>query len=270
MTTVSGGSRRLSIDDALLLWREYKRTGDVRLRERLVVTFAPMVRYIVYKKLREIPAHYEVEDFVACGLEALVRSIERFDPDKGPSLEQFAWKRIDGAVLDELRRSDWAPRSVRRRERAVRVARRRLAGEHGRAPTRGELSLALGVDADTLLEHERSLAQAQVESLNTPVYGEDGAVIEQIDTLESDDGLADPEASVIRHEAKARLRVAVAGLPERDRKVAVLLYVHELTLSQVGSVLGVSESRVCQIHRELTKKLRAELGESEELFRASA
>ena len=107
-------ARRMSSEDTLALWREYRRTNERALRDRLVLTFAPLVKYIVYKKLREMPARCEAEDFIACGLEALIHSIERYDPEKGATLEQYAWTRIHGAVLDELRRQDWAPRSVRR------------------------------------------------------------------------------------------------------------------------------------------------------------
>ena len=112
-------ARRMSSEDTLALWREYRRTNDRSLRDRLVLTFAPLVKYIVYKKLREMPARCEAEDFIACGLEALIHSIERYDPAKGATLEQYAWTRIHGAVLDELRRQDWAPRSVRRWERDI-------------------------------------------------------------------------------------------------------------------------------------------------------
>ena len=99
------------------------------LRDRLVLTFAPLVKYIVYNKMREMPARCEVEDFISCGLEALINSIERYDPEKGATLEQFAWTRIHGAVLDELRRQDWAPRSLRRWERDIAKAREQLHGD---------------------------------------------------------------------------------------------------------------------------------------------
>src|SRR6201986_4764272 len=118
-TSTSGTRRRVSAEDALALWREYKDTGDLQVRNRLVMTYAPLVKYIVYKKVREMPARCEVEDFISCGLEALMHSIERYDPSKGATLEQYAWTRIHGAVLDELRRQDWAPRSVRRWERDI-------------------------------------------------------------------------------------------------------------------------------------------------------
>src|SRR6202012_1390779 len=130
---------RLSAEQSLDLWREYQRTGDSRLRDRLVLTFAPMVKYIVYRKIREMPARCEVDDFISCGLEALIKSIDRYDPEKGATLEQFAWTRIHGAVLDELRRFDWAARSLRRMEREMSRARERFNAIHGRKPTKAEL-----------------------------------------------------------------------------------------------------------------------------------
>src|SRR6185312_17057733 len=140
MARVKDRTGRLSAQETLRLWQQYKETGDARVRDRLVLTFAPMVKYIVYKKVREIPARCEVDDFISCGLEALIRSIDRYDPEKGATLEQFAWTRIHGAVVDELRRTDWAPRSLRRWERDITKAREKFTSLYGRAPSRSELS----------------------------------------------------------------------------------------------------------------------------------
>src|SRR5919106_84800 len=106
-TAAATTGKRITSEDALALWRTYKATGDAQARTRLVMTYAPLVKYIVFKKVRELPARCEVEDFISCGLEALIASIDRYDPGKGATLEQFAWTRIHGAVLDELRRQDW-------------------------------------------------------------------------------------------------------------------------------------------------------------------
>src|SRR5512144_899342 len=142
--------RRFSQDDAWSIWRRYKATGDITLRDRLVFSYAPLVKYIVYRKVRELPARCEVEDFISCGLEALLAAIERYDPDKGATLDQFAWTRIHGAVLDELRRQDWAPRSLRRWERDIARARQQFSGIHGRRPTRDELADMLAITVDEL------------------------------------------------------------------------------------------------------------------------
>ena len=262
----SNAAGRLSAEQALDLWRDYQRTGDPRLRDRLVLTFAPMVKYIVYRKIREMPARCEVDDFISCGLEALIKSIDRYDPDKGATLEQFAWTRIHGAVLDELRRNDWAPRSLRRLDREIGKARDNFFRLYGRRPTREELADALGITVQDIVRHQDDLAQASVGSLNALVNGEEDGATERIDTLISDDIDADPEHFAVTGEAKERFREAFECLAPRERKIAVLLYVYNLTLREIGEILGVTESRVCQIHGQITKKLRAELEVDEQLF----
>jgi RNA polymerase sigma factor for flagellar operon FliA len=256
----------MSADDALELWREYRRTEDPRVRDRLVLTFAPMVKYIVYRKVREMPARCDVDDFISCGLEALIRSIDRYDPEKGATLEQFAWTRIHGAVLDELRRHDWAPRSLRRWDRELSKARDQFVGLYGRKPSREELASAMGVTTDELVRRQDELARAQIGSLNAVVHSDDDAAIERIDTLAADDRDSDPESSVMALAAKERFRKAFDLLPPRERKIAVLLYVYNLTLREIGEILGVTESRICQLHAQILKTLRTQLKSDEQLF----
>src|SRR5665213_1084190 len=136
---------RMSQEALLGLWRQYHDNGNISARDRLVFSLAPIVKCIVYRKIREIPAYREVDDFISCGLEALIRSLDRYDPDKGATLEQFAWTRIHGAVLDELHRHDWAPRSLRRDERAINTARERFLSVHERHPSREELAAQVGM-----------------------------------------------------------------------------------------------------------------------------
>jgi RNA polymerase sigma factor for flagellar operon FliA len=266
MRSVKDKNGRLSAQETLALWQSYKESGDPRLRDRLVLTFAPMVKYIVYRKVREIPARCEVEDFISCGLEALIRSIDRYDPAKGATLEQFAWTRIHGAVLDELRRNDWAPRSLRRWDRDINKAREQFVGLYGRPPSNAELSDALGIETSELVRRQDEITRSHVGSLNTLVLSDDDTTIERIDTLPSEDREADPVHSAMRDDAKARFRAAFERLSPRDRKVAVLLYVYNLTLREIGEILGVTESRVCQIHGQITKKLREQLAADEQLF----
>src|ERR1700753_1539423 len=263
-------SGRMSAQETLELWTQYKQTGDARIRDRLVLTFAPMVKYIVYKKAREIPARCEVEDFISCGLEALTRSIDRFDPNKGATLEQFAWTRIHGAVLDELRRNDWAPRSLRRWDREIGKARDNFFRLYGPPPRREELADALGIEVKDLVRHQDELTQASVGSLNALVNGEEDMATERIDTLVSEDTDADPEHFAVTGEAKERFREAFECLAPRERKIAVLLSVYNLTLREIGEILGVTESRVCQLHAQILKTLRSHLANDEQLFNAVA
>jgi RNA polymerase sigma factor FliA len=260
------GTKRMSPDDALALWQEYRDSGDQRLRDRLIMTYAPLVKYIVFKKIRELPARCEVEDFISCGLEALITSIDRYDPEKGATLEQYAWTRIHGAVLDELRRQDWAPRSLRRWERDINKARDQFIGVHGRKPTREELADSLATTVEELRTREDEISSSEITSLNTLVISDDETTIERIDTLIDDDGRNDPEHATATSEAKDKFRRAFARLPVRERELAVLLYVKNLTLREVGDILGVSESRVCQIHSQLKRRLRDALGSEELLF----
>jgi RNA polymerase sigma factor for flagellar operon FliA len=266
MTTVTPSRKRISTEDALALWRAYKDTGDIETRNRLVMTYAPLVKYIVFKKVRELPARCEVDDFISCGLEALIASIDRYDPGKGATLEQFAWTRIHGAVLDELRRLDWAPRSLRRWERDIYRAREQFTSLHGRRPTREELADMLAVTPEVLRRHEDDIAVSDVTSLNSLVIGADESTVERIDTIASTDTRLDPEHAATTQNAKDKFRRAFDMLPKREREVAVLLYVKNLTLREIGEILGVSESRICQIHSQLKRTLRQQLSEHAQLL----
>ncbi len=268
MEIIGKRAARAPAAEVLATWREYRRTGERELRDRLIFMFMPMVRYIVYRKVREVPAQCDVEDFLSCGLEALIHSIERYDPDKGATLEQYAWTRIHGAVLDELRRHDWAPRSLRRDERAINSARESFLAAHERPPTREELAAQVGMTPIQLTGRLDEVVLAEVGSLNRIVRSDESATIERIDTLESSDEDCDPIASAERGEAKERFRTAFARLSKQEREVAVLLYVEDWTLRDIGERLGVSESRISQIHTQLRGRLYEQLSGELALFNA--
>ena len=208
-------TKRLSSEQTLTLWKQYQRSGDPALRDRLVLTFAPLVKYIVYKKVREMPARCEVEDFISCGLEALIRSIDRYDPSKGATLEQYAWTRIHGAVLDELRRQDWAPRSVRRWERDIEKASVEFTALHGRHPSSEELAESIGCSVKELRQRIEEISRSDLTSLNTVVLSDDETTIERMDTLASTDERLDPEhaAQTERREGPLPRGVQQAAAP---------------------------------------------------------
>ncbi len=268
METIDRREARAPAAKVLAIWEEYRRTGERRHRDRLIFMFTPMVRFIVYRKVREVPAQCEVEDFMSCGLEALIRSIERFDPDKGATLEQYAWTRIQGAVLDELRRQDWAPRSLRRDERTINAAREQFFALHERQPDREELAVRVGMTPLQLTARLDEAALAEVGSLNRVVRSDEHATVERIDTLPSRDADGDPIRCAERREAKERFRQAFGDLSATEREVAVLLYVEDWTLREVGARLGVSESRVSQIHTRLRRRLHEQLADEAPLFSA--
>jgi RNA polymerase sigma factor FliA len=258
--------RRFSQAEALSLWRRYRETGDARLRDRLIMTYAPLVKYIVYRKIREVPSHQEADDYISRGLEALIGSIDRYDPAKGATLEQFLWTRIHGAVLDELRRQDWAPRSVRRFDREVVNAVRSFRAIHGREPTDAELADSLAVTLEELRAHRADLARADVGSLNATAAEahEDDSGVERVELIESGDGRSRPEHAAMLGDTKRAFRQAFETLSVREQEICVLLYVKHLTLREVGQVMGVTESRVSQLHSGLRKKLRERLQGHEE------
>jgi RNA polymerase sigma factor FliA len=251
---------------ALIAWNEYRRSGERELRDRLVFMFMPMVRYIVYRKVREIPAHCDAEDFLSCGVEALINSIDRYDPDKGATLEQYAWTRVQGAILDELRRQDWAPRSLRRDGRKIEGAFAGFVAENERRPSHAELAARVGMTPRKLSERMDQVALSELDSLNRVVHSEEAMPIERIDTLCSHDDDCDPVSSAARGAAKESFRRAFASLSAREREVATLLYAREWTLREIGERLGVSESRVSQIHTRLRKRLYELLAGEATLF----
>jgi RNA polymerase sigma factor for flagellar operon FliA len=259
-------TKRVATDELQQLWHAYRASGDKRLKDRLVLSLAPMVKFIVYRKVRAVPAHVEVEDYLSVGLEALIVSIGRYDPEKGATLEQYCWTRVHGAVLDELRRQDWAPRSVRRWERDIEKAVEDFTGVHGRRPTQPELADLLGCSLEELRERRDDIARSDVTSLNAVVLSDDDAQIERLDTLASGDARLDPEAAAVASDAKGRFRRAFADLPQREREIAVLLYVKHLTMAEAGEVMGVSESRICQIHGRTKRTLRTRLEDDAALF----
>jgi RNA polymerase sigma factor for flagellar operon FliA len=268
-TTRKRTDRRPTSEELLQRWEVYRASGDRAIRDELVFLLTPLVRHIVGRKIRQLPAYCEMDDLVASGFEALIVSIERFDPAKGATLEQFAWTRINGAILDELRRRDWAPRSLRRWEREAEGARRDLRARLDREPTDAELAVHLESTVDDVRTRRDQLALAEVESLATTVAGSDGVTVDRADTIPTTDRSTDPAHALEVGDARARVAAAVAELPQREREVALLLYVEGRRLREIGEILGVSESRVCQIAGTLRRRLRAALGAHAELLVAA-
>ena len=263
-------TRRRSSAETLELWREYTATRDPRVRDRLVLKLTPIVRYIANRQIRRLPSHLDLDDFLSCGFEALIRSIDRFDPERGSTLEQFAWTRIHGAMIDELRQGDWAPRSLRRWEREAAAARQRLTIALGCEPSRAELADAIGITRSQLEARHADLARAEVGSLNRPVDSADETPVEVVDTLQATDWSTDPEYAATRRAAHARLLQAIAHLPERDRKAVLMRYLEERPLHEIGAELGLTESRVCQIIGAARTKLRAQLAQDADCLLAAA
>jgi RNA polymerase sigma factor for flagellar operon FliA len=242
------------------LWRRYKDQGDERARERLVVAYSPLVKFIAGRMASGLPSHVEEADLISYGLLGLIGAIERFDPDREIKFETFAVARVKGAIIDELRSLDWVPRSVRARARDVEKAHAELEAQLQRAPTDEEMAtkLDVGIDEfnDSLLEIANSsvLALDDLWTFADPEGG--GSQISVLDTIH-DPNAVDPEIEAQASELKDRLADAIESLPERERLVVALYYYENLTLREIGEVLGVTESRVSQLHTKAVLGLRS-------------
>src|SRR5690606_38004402 len=157
------------------------------LRDRIVVSYLPLVRHIAYRKVRELPAWCDVEDLISSGVEGLIGAIDRYEPDKGATLEQFVWTRMQGAALADLRKLDWAPRSLRRREREIERAREACVVATGRQPTTAELAEAMEVEESELQAWLRDISVSDLSSLNEVTTTEEDGAVEVMQTIRDED-----------------------------------------------------------------------------------
>ena len=247
-------------DETQSLWLEYRRTGDQRLRDRLVLTYAPLVKYVAGRLGSGLPAHVDEGDLVSYGLLGLMGAIERYDPERDVKFETYAISRIKGSIIDELRAMDWVPRSVRSRARDIERAIAELEAKLGRAPTDEEISVKLGISEDELEESLSEISRSSIAALDElwTVSGSGGDQVALIDTIEDTTG-PEPQSELAATELKEALGEAIARLPEREKLVVTLYYYEELTLREIGEVLGVTESRVSQLHTKAILRLKAHL-----------
>ncbi|PRX48403.1 RNA polymerase sigma-28 (SigD/FliA/WhiG) subunit [Prauserella shujinwangii] len=252
----SGGDTETTIQS---LWKEFVSTQDQRIRDRLVLHYAPLVKYVAGRVGTGLPTHVDVGDLIQSGIFGLVDAIEKFDPDRGLRFETYAMQRIRGAILDDLRSQDWVPRVVRSRAREVERAIDRLGAKLHRTPTDAELAAELGITLDELRELYGQLRLTSVVALEDLVsVGKDSGSL--VDTLPDDDAV-DPATVLVDRDNRRQLADAISQLTERDRIVVSLYYFESLTLAEIGKVLGVTESRVSQLHTRAVLRLRAKLVE---------
>ena len=242
------------------LWRRCKEDGDERARERLVVAYSPLVKYVAGRMASGLPSHVEEGDLISYGLIGLIGSIERYDLDRDIKFETYAVARIRGAIIDELRSLDWVPRSVRAKARDVEKAHSQLENKLGRAPNEEEMAGKLGVSVDDFRTTLLEIANSSVLALDDlwTVSDPDGGQVSLLDTIR-DPNAIDPEDAIDTVELKDRLADAIESLPDRERLVIALYYYEALTLREIGDVLGVTESRVSQLHTKAVLGMRSHL-----------
>ena len=244
------------------LWADYKQTGQQDLRDQLIVHYSPLVKYVAGRVASGLPQSVDQADLVSYGIFGLIDAIEKFDLERGFKFETYAIARIKGNILDELRSIDWVPRSVRAKARALEKAYSKLEGQLHRTPTDGELAKELDLTDDQLQTTLGQISFTGLVALDEMLSGGDrGDSMTLGDTLaDSGDG---PVAAYEVEEMRQILADAINRLPEREKVVLTLYYYEGLTLAEIGSVLGVTESRVCQIHTKSVIQLRARMAASE-------
>jgi RNA polymerase sigma factor for flagellar operon FliA len=244
------------------LWVEFKATADQRLRERLILHYSPLVKYVAGRVGVGLPPNIEQADLVSYGIFGLIDAIEKFDIERAIKFETYAISRIRGAIIDELRAIDWVPRSVRYKAREVEKAYARLEASLHRAPTDSEVAADLGIKLSDLHTIFSQVSFVNVVALDEllNVGGERGDKLSLVDTLE-DTRAEDPVSAFESQETKYLLAQAINLLPEREKIVVTLYYYEGLTLAEIGRVLGVTESRICQMHTKAVLQLRGKLSD---------
>lgn len=246
------------------LWAVFKESGDRAARERLILHYAPLVTMVAARVGAGLPATVEQADLVSYGMFGLIDAIEKYETDRAVKFETYASSRVRGAIIDELRAIDWIPRSVRTKARAVDRAFAELEGELRRVPTEDEVAARLEIGVGELRAVFTQLSTVNVAALDELIGSgsERGDSLSLLDTLE-DPGAVDPEGSVETQETRVLLSRAIERLGEREKIVLVLYYYEGMTLAEIGRVLGVTESRISQMHTAAMLRLRTSLQESE-------
>ncbi|HLM95568.1 MAG TPA: RNA polymerase sigma factor WhiG [Acidimicrobiales bacterium] len=243
------------------LWVEYKKSGERRLRDQLIVLYSPLVKYVAARVAVGLPQHVDGSDLVSYGIIGLIDAIDRFSPDRQVKFETYAIPRIRGAIIDELRAIDWVPRSVRAKARAVEQAYASLEATLLRTPTDAEVAAELDMSESDLQDILRQISFVGVAALDE-VFMVGGDRTDRTtlgDTIP--DAAAGPVALFEDKESKEILAQAIMQLGERERTVLSLYYYEGLTLAEIGEILGVTESRVCQIHTKAVLQLRGRLSD---------
>ncbi len=255
------GNGQVSQDPEIVaLWHRYKRDRDIEARERLILQYSPLVKYVAGRVSVGLPATIEHADLVSYGMFGLIDAVEKFDLGKGVKFETYAITRIKGAIIDELRSIDWIPRSVRSKARDVERALTALETRLRRSPSESELADEMGIAVKDLRTTLTQVSLVSLVALDESFSGDDSERQALVDTLQ-DHKAADPESSYEVLEQRALLAGALDRMTEREKTVLVLYYFEGMTLAQIGTVLGVTESRVSQLHTKAVLGLRAKMSE---------
>ena len=243
------------------VWADFKDTASLSAREQLILHYAPLVKYVAGRIGAGLPQSVEQADLVSNGMFGLMDALDKFDRERAVKFETYAIPRIRGAIIDELRAMDWVPRSVRFKAREVDKAHTQLESKLGREPNDDEVADHMGMSRQELHEVVTQISLVSVMALEETVGSEErGEKRSLLDTL-ADAASADPTSGMEGQEMRGMLSAAINSLSEREKVVVTLYYFEGLTLAEIGEILGVTESRVCQIHTKAVGSLRTNLVE---------
>ena len=244
------------------LWDSYHKKRTPELKEQIIIEYAPLVKLVAGRLSMYLGNNIEYEDLVSYGIFGLIDAIDKFNFDKNVKFETYASLRIRGAILDQIRKMDWIPRSVRQKQKKIDAACSKIEAEYGRSATDEEIAAELEVSVDELYNWQ---GQAQVTNLvSLDEFVESGSEV-RMEAI-NNSHFEQPEKVIEREELKALLIETLESLTENEKKVILFYYYEELTLKEISKILEVSESRISQLHTKALQKMRGKLGNNVELF----
>jgi len=252
-------------DSLAAAWRDYKDSGSSPARDLLILQFSPLVKYVAGRVAVGLPANIDQADLISYGIFGLIDAIDKYDQSRGIKFETYAISRIRGAIIDELRAIDWVPRSVRAKARQVEKAYSALENRLKRPPSDAEIAEEMGITVPELTAIYTQLSNVSLIALDELMSsdGERGDKMSLVETLE-DTKTENPVDAFETEEMKGILTDSINRLPEREKVVITLYYYEGLTLAEIGQVLGVTESRICQMHTKAVLALRGKITEATE------
>lgn len=238
------------------LWEDYQKNPSAELREKIIIEYAPLVKVVAGRLSMYLGYNVEYEDLVSYGIFGLIDAIDKFDLNKDVKFETYASLRIRGSILDQIRKMDWIPRTVRQKRKKIEEAIRQIETRTGKNATDEEIAKELGIAETELNEWQVQLNVTNVVSLNE--FVEQGG--EPVMDAKSNSHFVQPEDSIQEEELKKVLKESMELLTEKEQRVILLYYYEDLTLKEISNILEVSESRVSQLHTKALMKMRKKMG----------
>lgn len=241
------------------LWEKYSETKTPELREKIIIEYAPLVKLVAGRLSMYLGYNVEYDDLVGYGIFGLIDAIDKFDYDKAVKFETYASLRIRGAILDQIRKMDWIPRTLRQKQKKIDNAIKEIEAEMGKNASDAQIAEKIGISEDELLSWQSQMKVTNLISLNEYIDNGNGKENQTMD-IPDDRQYAQPEVVLEENELKKMLMEALDLLTEKERKVIILYYYEELTLKEISEILEVSESRISQLHTRALQKMKQKLG----------